>query len=75
MGGIQRNSEKNGLLVGDKGVTLSTGRGADGDHRKPPTKERMSGVGDFYLGVFFFNWVVEGGINLMDRNTLLYHLQ
>jgi hypothetical protein len=36
---------------------------------KATTEERMGRVGDLYLGVFFFRWVLEVGTKLMARTT------
>jgi hypothetical protein len=39
----------------------------DGDEGKAPTKERVPGVSDLDFSPFLFFWVLEGGIELIDR--------
>ena len=66
---MRRNSQDHILLVGYIDVTNGVGIGTDRQQRETPTKEWMGWICDLNLSYLFYQWVVEGGINLMDRST------
>jgi hypothetical protein len=50
-------------------MTYGSCRIAYRQQEKAPAEEWMGRVGDLYLGLFFFGWVIEMGIKLMTRST------
>jgi hypothetical protein len=57
-------------LVGYIDIANGVGRGTDRQQRETPTKEGMGWICDLNFGYFLYQWVVEGGINLIDRSII-----
>ncbi len=55
------------VTVGYEGLPRPMEGRTDGEERKAPTKERVSGVSDLDFFPFLFFWVLEGGTELIDR--------
>src|SRR5438128_6411281 len=65
------NPQDHGVTVGDKEIAHAVGARAGREQRKAAPEERMGGIGDLDFRRVVYRWVVERGMKVCARSTVL----